>query len=94
MPTDIRLMAFPDDDKGRVETGPIQFGDEDWPGTFIRGDDCFVLRLALQRVYRRMKNAEGLDRIDKLQLKSVIELLDECNINPKVKLEPDWEENL
>jgi hypothetical protein len=24
----------------RVETGPLRFGD-DWPGTFIRGDDAF-----------------------------------------------------
>jgi hypothetical protein len=24
----------------RVETGPVQFGD-DWPGTFIRGDNAF-----------------------------------------------------
>lgn len=23
----------------RVETGPVQFGD-DWPGLFIRGDNC------------------------------------------------------
>jgi len=23
----------------RVETGPVQFGD-DWPGYFIRGDNC------------------------------------------------------
>jgi hypothetical protein len=34
----------------RVETGPVQFGD-DWPGTFIRGDDAayfaFILGKAL-----------------------------------------------
>jgi hypothetical protein len=28
--------------KDRVETGAIQFGD-DWPGLFVRGDDSFSL---------------------------------------------------
>lgn len=27
---------------GRVETGPVQFG-EDWPGVFIRGDNAGAL---------------------------------------------------
>lgn len=31
----------------RVETGPIQFGD-DWPGTFIRGDNAFAHAMNLQ----------------------------------------------
>jgi len=34
----------------RVETGAVQFG-EDWPGLFVRGDDC--LRLA--QAYHAMK---------------------------------------
>jgi hypothetical protein len=25
----------------RVETGPTQFGPQDWPGVFIRGDNAF-----------------------------------------------------
>jgi len=32
----------------RVETGPLQFGD-DWPGLFVRGDDCIDLAYALER---------------------------------------------
>ena len=27
---------------GRVETGPLQIND-DWPGIFVRGDDCVFL---------------------------------------------------
>lgn len=30
----------------RVETGPIQFGD-DWPGTFIRGDNAAYYAMCL-----------------------------------------------
>jgi len=31
----------------RVETGPVQFGD-DWPGTFIRGDNAFGYAMHLE----------------------------------------------
>ena len=30
----------------RVETGPVQFGD-DWPGLFIRGDNCLWMGLSI-----------------------------------------------
>lgn len=33
----------------RVETGAIQIGD-DWPGLFVRGDDCFGYALHLEQV--------------------------------------------
>lgn len=33
----------------RVETGPVQFGD-DWPGTFIRGDNSFAYASYLEIV--------------------------------------------
>lgn len=32
--------------KKRVETGAIRFGD-DWPGLFVRGDDCMGLVASL-----------------------------------------------
>lgn len=34
---------------GRVETGPIQFGD-DWPGVFIRGDNALVYAHILEQL--------------------------------------------
>lgn len=36
-------------EQGRVETGVTVFGD-DWPGLFIRGDDCFHLAGQIQIV--------------------------------------------
>ena len=33
----------------RIETGTAQFGD-DWPGVFIRGDDCFNFTMHLDAV--------------------------------------------
>lgn len=39
---------MPAEDEDRVETGPLQIGEEDWPGVFIRGDNAmhFGLNLA------------------------------------------------
>lgn len=33
----------------RVETGAIQF-DDDWPGLFIRGDDCAFLAMQITTI--------------------------------------------
>ena len=37
------------DNVKRIETGALQI-DEDWPGLFIRGDDCLVLLQILRDV--------------------------------------------
>ncbi len=41
---DIRKIKA--DVDGRIETGALQIGD-DWPGLFVRGDDCVRLRHVL-----------------------------------------------
>jgi hypothetical protein len=40
------LRSLPHDGP-RVETGPVQFGD-DWPGLFVRGDDALALAFYLR----------------------------------------------
>jgi len=39
---------------GRVETGPVQFND-DWPGTFIRGDNANHFALYLAEAIQRLE---------------------------------------
>lgn len=41
------LQVFPAPSSARVESGPIQFG-EDWPGVFIRGDNAGHYAMVLQ----------------------------------------------
>jgi hypothetical protein len=36
-------------DKERVESGPVQFGN-DWKGLFLRGDDCIALKFELEKI--------------------------------------------
>ena len=46
--TEPRCLPAPVDGK-RVETGPCKFG-EDWPGVFVRGDDCLALSMLIRTV--------------------------------------------
>ena len=43
---DVLRLSTPDG-QNRVETGPVQFGD-DWPGVFIRGDHALALAYMLE----------------------------------------------
>jgi hypothetical protein len=58
MSTDIRRLTGVDP---RVETGPIQFGD-DWPGTFIRGDNAFHYAFHLKLLLDNMAGGEAVLR--------------------------------
>lgn len=63
--SDIRQLAT---QEPRVETGPVQFGD-DWPGVFIRGDNAFFYARGLERLIRETEDPistlgfRGLQRI-------------------------------
>jgi hypothetical protein len=46
---------------GRVETGATQIGN-DWPGLFIRGDDCIYLQAILDR-YLSLDNESSLPQL-------------------------------
>ena len=39
-----RLVKLPlPDGMRRMESGPVQFGEDDWPGVFLRGDNALGL---------------------------------------------------
>lgn len=54
----------------RPETAPMQFGD-DWRGLFIRGDNAFGFKLALERALA----SERLDPLTRHQLQELADLL-------------------
>ena len=64
------LRKFPEQ-KPRVETGPIQFGN-DWPGIFVRGDDAFFYSQMIQTIISH----NDLDIIDKKSLMDLKKLFD------------------
>ena len=49
MPGTSTIRLCPEPDGGRVETGPVQFG-KDWPGLFIRGDDCMRMYMDFRHI--------------------------------------------
>lgn len=70
----------------RVETGPIQFGDSDWPGIFIRGDDAmyysFALREALRELEKSFNDDFAIQATVRAPLEALIKLLHMCQISP------------
>lgn len=61
----------------RVETGPIQFGD-DWPGVFIRGDNAMAIAIALKNAAAEMKR-KGCSDWDVMQVEDVRRTLAKCD---------------
>jgi hypothetical protein len=63
----------------RIESGPLQVN-EDWPGTFIRGDNAIYYAFSLQLMLDRLKR-EGIQLIpfgEENILKNLIEDLNSC----------------
>lgn len=73
------IRKLPAAEDGRVETGPVQFGD-DWPGIFIRGDNAFGYAMALQEAMEIIP-----DGFKKMQLRSLCGLLGEAIVMPGIK---------
>lgn len=61
----------------RVETGAVQFGSQDWPGVFIRGDNAFNYAMHL-----RVLLDGGDDAISKIIVGNLLNLLGSCIIKP------------
>ena len=72
----VRELEQQDD---RVETGVIRFGD-DWPGVFIRGDDCYRYLNALRHVTTEEMTDSIGDEIAVICVRGLIDLLDSSNV--------------
>lgn len=61
MKTDREVQMLPvPSNMPRVETGPIQFGN-DWRGLFIRGDNAAVLMLRIRQLAKRLMDYPDAD---------------------------------
>lgn len=63
----------------RVETGPVQFGD-DWPGVFIRGDNAYHFSAALYLLLGDIERGVSPSEICKGIAKDLARLLGQCRI--------------
>jgi hypothetical protein len=62
----------------RVETGPIQFGD-DWPGVFIRGDNALAYVFYLQNMLEQLDKS-NCDVFMRCNIEGLIRLLTSCDV--------------
>lgn len=67
------IRQFPVE-KDRVETGPIQFGD-DWPGTFIRGDHSAHFAMHLELILKGES-----DVISRMVVEGLLDTLKSCDL--------------
>lgn len=62
-------------DGPRVESGPIQFGD-DWPGIFLRGDNAMAYATYLRMALAAMPDSDALNKV---LLTGLAKKLEGCN---------------
>jgi hypothetical protein len=60
--------------ESRVETGPMQFGD-DWPGVFFRGDNALVFAMMLEQALKEMP-----DTITRHMMEGLISDFRSCSV--------------
>jgi hypothetical protein len=63
----------------RVESGPIQFGD-DWPGIFLRGDEANAMSFYLLSIIERIEKHEEIDPLSTMYLKGLANMLAESRV--------------
>jgi len=73
--TDIQRLPQPAD-LDRVETGPVQFGD-DWPGVFIRGDNALTIVHVVLEALTYIPKREYLVTA---QLSGLVDTLQSCSV--------------
>lgn len=73
----------------RPETGAMQFG-EDWPGTFIRGDDSFLFKVQLATLLEYVEIGTLPDGLTVQYLKGLMDILasSEAGSSEPAKLKP------
>ena len=75
MAPNIRHIRIRDTD--RVETGTVQFN-EDWPGLFIRGDECHNFLRSV-----RQASLSELDPLNQMILNRLADYLDDVAVKPE-----------
>lgn len=79
---DVRMF---DAQTERVETGPIQFGD-DWPGVFIRGDHALYFAMMLEGILQKQNSTDNnIVVFNTAILKGLVNTLKSCQVSPPDK---------
>ena len=75
----VKVTVLPRESEHRIETGPIQIGD-DWPGVFIRGDQALFFAYLLEGSVLPHINEEHQLQIS--AIKGLIKTLKSCKVTP------------
>lgn len=74
-------------ERQRPETGPMCFGD-DWPGTFIRGDNAFGYALALEAAIKGLSPAwKDSNAFTEINLEGLLDVLRSSKVGDQGEFE-------
>ena len=68
----------------RVETGSLQIND-DWPGLFIRGDNCIFFKMMIKEAINILKSHKSEEIVVVAALEGLEQLLKEPLIMPNLE---------
>ena len=93
---DVLVVPFPYDDpeKQRVETGPVQFGNDDWPGMFIRGDEVFYISVLFDELLNRNPPRHLVDQLTDTVAKGWAKTLRSAYVNKPITPPPFYLDKL
>jgi hypothetical protein len=84
--TEARRLPGLTNPNDRVETGAVQFGD-DWPGLFVRGDNCMGYAMSLSRMLKAYESLpiDKQSPLDEVITRGLLQLLTEPLLSPGKK---------
>jgi hypothetical protein len=74
------VVPLPPGVSGRMECGPVQFGDDDWPGVWLRGDYALAHAMYVDQAADRIEAADPLGWLDAMYLRGLAKQLRSCDV--------------
>lgn len=75
-----KVVPLPPGVDGRMECGPVQFGDDDWPGVWLRGDYAMAHAMYVDQAADRIEAADPLGWMDAMYLRGLAQQLRSCDV--------------
>ena len=66
----------------RMETQVVQFGDDDWPGMFLRGDDAMSVAFCLHACVNQLEQGLEISEVSIAVMRGLGNMMKQCEVMP------------
>ena len=73
------ILPLPDIMK-RMETQVVQFGDDDWPGMFLRGDDAMSVAFCLHACANQLEQGLEISEVSIAVMRGLANMMKQCDV--------------